>query len=122
MKFLYDVHISYGFVAHLKSIGLEATHVNKILDGYNTADRDICIYADNSDFVVVTKDIDFKTSFLLSKTPRKLIKINLGNLSNASLIKTFSDHLITILQFKDYSSFLLEMDQDSLIISKPHPD
>lgn len=117
MKFLCDVHISYGLVAHLKSIGLEAVHVNKILDGYNTSDKDICNYADQNDFVVVTKDFDFKNSFLVEGTPQKLIKINLGNLANMALIKLFSDQLMTILRFKEYSSFMLEMDEDAITVT-----
>ncbi len=32
MMFLCDVHISHKIVAHLKSLGFEAIHVNNILD------------------------------------------------------------------------------------------
>jgi predicted nuclease of predicted toxin-antitoxin system len=84
MKFLCDVHISYKIVRYLQMAGYETTHINEILAKWYTEDRDICSYADKHDLIVVSKDADFKNSFLIDGTPRKLVKINLGNLSGHS--------------------------------------
>lgn len=82
MKFLCDVHISYKVTNYLISLGFEAIHVNEILDKWHTKDKDIRRFSDANDLIVITKDADFKNSFLISNTPNKLVKINLGNISN----------------------------------------
>lgn len=113
MKFLCDVHISYKLVRYLGSQGFETVHVNDILERWHTTDSAICRYADENDMVVISKDMDFKNSYLIHSTPRKLIKINLGNLSNSRLIELFSENLKAISQLQKYNSFMLELDQDS---------
>ena len=109
MKFLCDVHISYKLVNHLQSIGLECIHVNDILNKWNTKDHEICNFADEYDLVVITKDIDFKNSFLLNKTPKKLVKVNLGNISNNRLIQIITDNIDAIRKLNESRSFLLEI-------------
>lgn len=78
MKFLCDVHISYKLVNFLNSQGYLAIHVNSILEGSETKDSAISDYADEHDFILISKDADFKISYLIKKKPLKLIKVNLG--------------------------------------------
>lgn len=73
MKFLCDVHISYKLVNHLRLLGFEVIHVNEILDKWITSDSKICNFADQNDLVVITKDSDFRNSFYIKKSPKKLI-------------------------------------------------
>ena len=91
MKFLCDVHISYKIVRYLISLSFEAIHVNDILDKWFTSDRDICKYADEHNMIVITKDYDFRASYYLRNTPKKLIKINLGNIANNELVEIDKD-------------------------------
>lgn len=112
MKFLCDVHISYKVVNFLSGLGYETIHVNQILDKWLTRDKDICKYADSNGLIVITKDYDFRDSFFLQKTPKKLIKINLGNLSTLELIRSLSDILNAIEQLDLNSSFLIEIGKD----------
>ncbi len=93
MKVLCDVHIPYGLVNFFLDKGIDAIHVNTILQKWNTKDADISRYADESDFILITKDSDFRDSFLIQKTPRKPIRVTLGNTSNNDLIKAFENHL-----------------------------
>lgn len=109
MHFLCDVHIPYKLVNKLHFLGHEAIHVNDILDKWNTKDKDICKYADQFGFVVITKDSDFRDSFFVNKSPKKLIKINLGNIPNNSLLEIFSKNITSIEKLKDKESFLLEI-------------
>ena len=76
MKFLCDVHIPYKVTKHLQSLGFESVHINEILDKWWTTDEMICNYADLNDFIVITKDSDFRNSFYIKRTPKKLLKIN----------------------------------------------
>lgn len=74
MKFLCDVHISYKVARHLSSLAYEAIHINDILDKWHTKDHDICEYADSKDYIILTKDRDFKDSYFIHATPKKLIR------------------------------------------------
>lgn len=114
MKFLCDVHISYKITNHLKSLGFETIHVNEILNKWYTKDKDICNYADSNDLIVITKDSDFRDSFFVKNTPKKLIKINLGNISNKELIDIFSNNLEAIKNISTKSNFLIEIDKNDV--------
>lgn len=118
MQFLCDVHISYKLVAYLESMGFKAIHVNQILDKSETKDSDICKYADENNLIVVTKDADFRNSFFIKRTPSKLIKINLGNISNQKLIKIFSKHISIFQGLYDKKSFLLEIGQENIQLTE----
>ena len=111
MRLLCDVHISYKVVKHLISLGFETIHVNEILDKWHTKDIDICDYADSNDLIVITKDSDFRDSFFIKKTPKKLIKINLGNISNQELIRIISENINSITKLSQKSYFLIELDK-----------
>ncbi|SEF96994.1 hypothetical protein SAMN03080598_02021 [Algoriphagus boritolerans DSM 17298 = JCM 18970] len=43
--------------------------------------------------MLISKDPDFKLSYLIKKKPLKLIKVNLGNVSNSALLELFSKKL-----------------------------
>ena len=77
MKFLCDVHIAIRISKKLRELGFESIHVNNILDKWHTKDKEISLYADQNELILITKDQDFRNGFLLNKTPKKLIKINL---------------------------------------------
>ncbi len=118
MKFLCDVHISYKFVAYLSASGFEAIHVNQILEKWHTKDQDICDYADKHDYIVVTKDVDFRNSFFVKQSPKKLIRIKLGNISNDTLIAVFDQYSDAIQTIQNIPVFLLEFDSQDISIIK----
>ncbi len=118
MKFLCDVHISYQIVNYLKSLGFDTIHVNEILNGCFTKDNEICKYADLNDLIVITKDADFRNSFFINKTPKKIIKINLGNISNKELIRIISNNIKEIQKLNSLATFLVEVDEDNITFIK----
>lgn len=99
MKFLCDVHIAYRLVNFLRRAGHDATHVNRLPDKWFTTDNFIANYADENDYVVISKDVDFKNSHFLSGSPRRFIRIHLGNISNDRLVTVFEQHLFEIEQY-----------------------
>lgn len=115
MKFLCDVHIPFKLVNHLKLLGYEAIHINNVLDKWDTTDNKICDFADQNDFIVITKDSDFKNSFYIKKTPKKLIKINLGNISNTELIQIISENLNRFETLNNHPLFIVEIDKSLTI-------
>jgi predicted nuclease of predicted toxin-antitoxin system len=113
MKFLFDVHISYKLVIFLNSKGFVALHVNTILEGSETKDSAIADYEDENDFILISKDADFKISYLIKKKPLKLIKVNLGNVSNTALLELFSKKLELIKKLEFRPHFMLELGLES---------
>jgi predicted nuclease of predicted toxin-antitoxin system len=112
MRFLCDVHISYKLVNYLTQAGHEAIHVNTILDKWFSKDAEIASYADDNDCIVITKDADFRDSHFLKKSPKRLIKINLGNISNNELIVLFDNLLNEMDKLNTSTPFLIELDRD----------
>lgn len=109
MKYLCDVHISYKLCNHLINKGYECVHVNSILEKWLTADNVICQYADVNDYVVITKDEDFRSSHIFRKTPKKLIRIVLGNTSNERLIALFDEFLPLLKSLESQELFFVEL-------------
>ena len=119
MKFLCDVHISFKVVRFLSQQGFEAIHINDILSGCYTSDKAIMEYADAHDLILISKDSDFRNAFHLLKTPKKLVKVSLGNTSTSDLIKILSNHLDAIQKLNVKPSFLIELDGESALVIIP---
>lgn len=116
MKFLCDVHISYKVTKFLNSLGFEVFHVNDLPNKWFSKDAQIAQYADENNFILITKDADFRNSYFLNKTPKKLIKINLGNSSNDELIQILSQHIDAFITLNQKPFFLLELDKDYILV------
>jgi len=118
MKFLCDVHISIKLAKHLNNLGFECIHINTILDKWFTSDNNIAEFSDLKDFILITKDFDFKNSFLVKKTPKKLVKINLGNISNIQLIEIFNRYVAEIEAINNnQNQFMIEIDNSFIKVS-----
>ena len=117
MKILCDVHIAIKIAKFLTSKSIKTEHVNRILDKWNTKDEDICLYADKHDFIVLTKDVDFKNSHFINNTPKKLIRINLGNISTKKLIDIFDNNLDKLKKyFENNSCCYIEINYDKILV------
>jgi len=117
MKFLCDVHISIKLSKRIQELGFQAEHVNNILDKWNTKDEDICKYADQKGYILISKDQDFRNSYLLKRSPKKLIKINLGNISNAELIEIIEKHMNALKSLdEETESFMAEISKTNFFI------
>lgn len=116
MKILCDVHIPYKLVRMFHDKGIEAEHINNILNRWHTSDADICTYADEHDFIVLSKDVDFRNSYFLSRTPGKLIRIQLGNIPNTELLKIIEKNLDIFIKCFDEGSCYIEINRDGVTI------
>lgn len=113
MKFLCDVHISYKLAHRISDLGYECIHVNTILDKWFTKDRAIATFVDQNDYILISKDVDFKNSFLIQQSPKKLIKVNLGNVSNRVLTEIISNNLELIKKINyEHKRFIIEINKD----------
>jgi len=105
MKFLCDVHISLKFSKFLSLKGFETIHINNILNSWFTKDKDICNFADQNNYILITKDLDFKNTHFINNTPQKVIRVVLGNISNNELIEIFDKILIQLQEYEQNNKF-----------------
>lgn len=116
MKILCDVHLPKKLVELFKEKGINAVHGSEILDGWTTKDKDFCKYADDNNFIFITKDSDFRNSHFLKGTPQRLIKINLGNISNDKLISIFHDQFSKLEHILKHPKVYIEINMDSVSV------
>ena len=110
MKFLCDVHISIKIAKSIEGLGYKCEHVNRILNKWNTTDEEIISYVDDENLILITKDQDFRNSFLLYSKPSKLIKVDLGNISNKILLRTIVESLPLIeVVNRENKKFMIEV-------------
>jgi len=80
---------SPGFVALLRSAEhrrADAIHTLDLPGGNGTSDEEILSIAAKDSRIVIAKDSDFVTSFLLRRLPPKLLLISTGNIANSQLV------------------------------------
>jgi len=116
MRVLCDVHIPYRLVNRLRERGIDATHVNRILDGSETKDTAIAAYVDAHDALLITKDGDFRDSHLLIGSPARVLRLTLGNGSNDDLIALVEAHWETLVAACGVGGCYLELSQAGLAV------
>jgi predicted nuclease of predicted toxin-antitoxin system len=76
VKFLVDAHLPRRLVFRLRAVGYDAIHTLDLPNRNRTSDRDILTVVAHESRIVVTKDADFVTSFILNHEPPKLLLIS----------------------------------------------
>ena len=99
----------------LADAGHDVVHTSALPDQHRTSDAEIARIADAEDRVVVSKDRDFRDSHLLSSSPRRLLVVATGNITNDALLALFAEHLDTVVDALDEASFV-ELGHDRLVV------
>jgi len=121
VKFLVDAQLPARLARFLSSSGHDALHTLDLSDGNRTTDARIAEVADGSDRVVVTKDRDFRDSHLLTGSPRRLLVVATGNITNDALLALFVKNLDVIVAAMDEGDFV-EFGQDVLVVRRRRGD
>lgn len=121
MKFLIDAQLPARLARFLSSAGHDALHTLELPDGNRTTDARIAEVADGSNRVVVTKDRDFRDSHLLRRSPRRLLVVATGNITNDALLALFAEHLDVIVAALDEGDFV-EFGPDALVVYRSRGD
>ena len=117
MKVLCDVHISFKLISFFRRKNIEAIHVNTILDSFFSSDKAIATYADQNKLIVITKDIDFRNSYFIRKSPQRLIRICLGNINTTDLITIFEQQLNFLEKaYQSHTFFYIEINSNNTLI------
>ena len=96
MKFIVDAQLPLRLVHDLAAAGHDVVHTLNLPLGNRTPDEDISALAAKEGRVVITKDSDFVTTFLLRGVPPKLLLISTGNISNDALCRLVAANLTTL--------------------------
>jgi predicted nuclease of predicted toxin-antitoxin system len=115
MRFLVGAQLPRRLTRVFSAAGLESTHTLDLRDGNRTTDRDLMSFADSHDMIVVTKDGDFVISHLQTSKPGKRLLVSTGNISNAALVRLFTNHLTTVIDAFT-SAIFVELTADTLIV------
>lgn len=115
MKFLIDAQLPRQLAFELNLAGHDAQHTFTLPNANASLDEELLGIASIEKRIVITKDSDFRDSYLLRKQPRRLLLITTGNISNAALLALVFKHLEQIIKaFETYS--FLELNRNNLII------
>jgi predicted nuclease of predicted toxin-antitoxin system len=97
MKLLLDENLSRRIVPFLQADFPGTSQV--AMEGLERgSDLDVWRYAKENDFVIVTKDSDFYELSLLHGTPPKVIWLQVGNVSKATVMELLLDNRETIVR------------------------
>lgn len=98
MNFLVDAQLPARLAQFLANAGHDTIHTSELPGANRTSDSEINRIADAGRRVVVTKDRDFRDSHLLRGTPRQLLIVTTGNITNDDLLALFAAHLDDVLE------------------------
>jgi len=96
MKWIVDAQLLRRLARELTAAGHDVLHTVDLPLGNRTPDGDIATLAAHESRVLITKDSDFVTTFLLRGSPPRLLLISTGNISNDALSHLFTANLATL--------------------------
>ena len=117
MKILLDAQLPRSLVLILQAEGCNAVHTIDLPQGNRSTDSSISARADDQGRVVFSKDADFIQSLLLQGSPRKLLVVATGNISNKEL-STLLIRWLPSLKDLFLSHDLIELNRSALIIRR----
>jgi predicted nuclease of predicted toxin-antitoxin system len=121
VKFLIDAQLPTRLADFLNRAGHDAVHTIALPDGNRSTDSQIAQLAETDGRVVVTKDQDFRDGQLLVQSPRQLLVVATGNITNTALLSIFELHLDAIVSALEDAGFV-ELSQDTLALGRRRED
>lgn len=101
MKFLVDAQLPPRLAKLIDEHGHDATHTSELPNGNRTPDDEIADTADAEGRVVISKDRDFRYTHFLKGSPRRLLVVHTGNISNNDLLALFDANIDRIVAALD---------------------
>ena len=113
IKFIIDAQLPYSLSLMLKKRGFDVIHTDDMPRKELTTDNEIRNKAKEENRIVITKDNDFFDSYILNKSPKRLLLISTGNIVNKDLFRLFEKNIEMIIKY--FSSYnFLELTNDEL--------
>ena len=115
MKFLLDAHLPKKLSVFLSWKGYDSIHTLDLPNKNATKDSEINQISLDEQRVVISKDLDFIESLLISNKPYKLIYIATGNITNKRLLEIFSQNIEKIVEYATEHR-LIEITNESIVV------
>ena len=115
MKFIVDAHLPKKLSLLLAWKGYDTLHTLDLANKNRTKDSEINQISLDEKRVLISKDLDFIESLLISNKPYKLIYVVTGNISNKQLLELFSKNIEKIIDSLE-NSRLIELTADTIIV------
>ncbi len=115
MKFLVDAQLPRRLTRLLKTEKHDAVHTLDLPRRNRTADKQLCDICAREDRILISKDLEFASSFVLKRQPPRLLLISTGNITNNDLENLFRAHLANITDAFDSSAFV-ELDRSGMTV------
>jgi len=115
MKFLLDAQLPKKLCEFLKWKGYDSLHTLDLPNKNRTKDSQINQISIEQKRVVISKDLDFIESLLISNKPYKLIYVSTGNITNKELIELFSKNIEKIVESISKNR-LIELTDKNIIV------
>jgi len=106
MRFLVDAQLPMKLAQLLREAGHDCVHTSQLPEGNRSTDAALVALADSEDRVVVTKDRDFRDGHLLRRSPRRLLIVSTGNITNVALLSLFADNLQAVVDSLTEAAFV----------------
>ena len=114
MKLLVDAQLPSKLCEILDMIGIDSLHVDSLPQKDETSDKEISIYADANDLIVISKDSDFYHSHMILGQPKRLLLITTGNIKNRKLFDLIRDNILVITNLFETCNYV-ELTNDGII-------
>ena len=115
MKFLLDAQLPKKLSLFLAYKGHDSLHTLDLPNANNSKDSELNSLSMEEQRVVVSKDMDFVESLLVSNKHYKLLYINTGNISNKQLQALFANNIEYIIQSLKDNRFV-EITFDTIVV------
>lgn len=119
MRFLVDAQLPARLARSLVGAGHDAIHTSDLPNGNRSTDTEIARRADENR-VVVTKDRDFRDGHILAGTPRRLVIVATGSITNNALMGLFAAHVDVLVAALEEADFV-ELGPNALVVHRRHP-
>ena len=115
MKFLLDAQLPKKLSLFLEYKGHDSLHTLDLPNQNKSKDNELNTLSIKEQRVLISKDMDFVESLLISDKPYKLLYINTGNINNKQLQEHFFKNLDQIIVCFNESRFV-ELTFENMII------
>ena len=115
MKFLLDAQLPKKLSLLLLKEGHDSIHTLDLTNRNRTKDSEINEISIREERIVISKDLDFIESLLISDKPYKLLYISTGNITNRRLLDIFQNNLEHILASLQENR-LVELTNEQIIV------
>ena len=117
MKFILDAQLPRKLSDFLVWKGYNSIHTLDLPHKNRTKDSEINQLSVDEKRVLISKDLDFIESLLISDKPYKLIYLTTGNITNKALLELFSHNIDKIVEMIAENR-LIEITEESIVIKR----